>query len=318
MKPYSIDLRQKIVDAYSNQEGSYRQLAQHFRVSFSFVKRLMKRYKDTGKIEPKPHGGGQQSKLKAEHLETLRQVVEEDNDAILEELCELFYQKTQLRVSRATMGRSVEKLNLTRKKKTFYATERDTPRVRKLRQEIRQLLQQINLENLVFVDETGVNLAMTRLYARALKGKRAVGARPDGRGKNLTLVGAMALRGLVAAMTFFGGCDRNAFQTFVDKVLIPNLWPGAVVVMDNFSSHQVAGIRKAIEAVGANLIYLSPYSPDFSPIELCWSKIKEFLRSQAARHYQALDEAITAAINAIAPQDILSWFRHCGYCVPSN
>jgi hypothetical protein len=89
----------------------------------------------------------------------------------------------------------------------------------------------------VFVDETGVNLAMSRLYARALKGKRAVGDRPDGRGKNLTLVGAMALQGIVVAMTFFGGCDRYAFTTFVEKVLIPNLWAGAVVVMDNFSSH---------------------------------------------------------------------------------
>ncbi len=179
-------------------------------------------------------------------------------------------------------------------------------------------MQQIDLDNLVFVDETGVNLAMSRLYARALKGERAVGDRPDGRGKNLTLVGAMALRGMVAAMTFFGGCDRYAFQTFVEKILIPNLWTGAVVVMDNFSSHQVAGIRTAIEAAGARLVYLSPYSPDFSPIELGWSKIKEFLRTQAARSYPALDEAITAAINAIAFQDILNWFRHCGYCVPSN
>jgi putative transposase len=116
MKPYSIDLRQKIVDAYSNQEGSYRELAQRFSVSFSFVKRLLKRYKDTGKIEPKPHAGGQYSKLKPEQLEIVRQLVEEDNDAILQELCELFYQKTQLRISRATMGRTVEKLNLTRKK----------------------------------------------------------------------------------------------------------------------------------------------------------------------------------------------------------
>jgi putative transposase len=119
MKPYSIDLRQKIVDAYNNQEGSYRQLAQRFRVSLSFVKRLLKRYKDTGKIEPKPHGGGQRSKLKPQQLETVRQLVQEDNDAILEELCSSFYQKTQLRVSRATMGRIVEKLNLTRKKKQF-------------------------------------------------------------------------------------------------------------------------------------------------------------------------------------------------------
>jgi putative transposase len=117
MKPYSIDLRQKIVDAYSNQEGSYRELAQRFSVSFSFVKRLLKRYKDTGKIEPKPHAGGQYSKLKPEQLEIVRQLVEEDNDAILQELCELFYQRTQLRISRATMGRTVEKLNLTRKKK---------------------------------------------------------------------------------------------------------------------------------------------------------------------------------------------------------
>jgi transposase len=109
---------------------------------------------------------------------------------------------------------------------------------------------------------------MSRLYARALKGERAVGERPDGRGKNLTLVGAMALRGMVAAMTFFGGCDRYAFQTFVEKILIPNLWTGAVVVMDNFSSHQVAGIRTAIEAAGARLVYLSPYSPDFS--RLSW------------------------------------------------
>src|SRR5919202_6333654 len=119
MKAYSIDLRQKIVEAYNNQEGSYRQLAQRFRVSFSFVKRLLKRYKDTGKIEPKPHGGGQRSKVEPEQLEIVRQLVEEDNDAILEELRSCFYQKTQLRVSRATMGRIVQKLNLTRKKKVL-------------------------------------------------------------------------------------------------------------------------------------------------------------------------------------------------------
>jgi len=119
MKAYSLDLRQKIVEAYNNQEGSYRQLAQRFRVSFSFVKRLLKRYKDTGKIEPKPHAGGHNCKVKAEQLDIVRQLVEEDNDAILEELCSSFYQKTQLRVSRATMGRILEKLNLTRKKKRF-------------------------------------------------------------------------------------------------------------------------------------------------------------------------------------------------------
>ncbi|WP_169158227.1 transposase [Brasilonema bromeliae] len=113
---------------------------------------------------------------------------------------------------------------------------------------------------------------MTRLYARAFKGKRAHGARPDKRGKNVTVIGAIAygratlnaLRGIVAGMTFKGGTDKMAFQTYVEQVLVPNLWEGACVVMDNFSSHKVAGIQEAIEAAGAHLVYLSPYSPDFS------------------------------------------------------
>ncbi|BAZ22637.1 transposase and inactivated derivatives-like protein [Kalymmatonema gypsitolerans NIES-4073] len=159
---------------------------------------------------------------------------------------------------------------------------------------------------------------MTRLYARALKGKRAHGDRPDKRGKNVTVIGAISLRGIVGAMTFKGGTDKFAFQTFVEQVLVPNLWEGACVVMDNFSSHKVAGIQEAIEAVGAHLVYLSPYSPDFSPIENFWSKIKEFLRSQAARTYSDLDKAITAAFEEVSFNDIFAWFKHCGYCIASN
>lgn len=170
----------------------------------------------------------------------------------------------------------------------------------------------------MFVDESGINIAMTRLYARALKGKRAHGDRPDKRDKNVTVIGAIALRGIVGAMTFKGGTDKMAFQTYVEQVLVPNLWEGACVVMDNFSSHKVAGIQSLIEAVGAHLVYLSPYSPDFSPIENCWSKIKEFLRSQAARTYSSLDKAITTAFEEVSLNDIFGWFKHCGYCIASN
>ncbi|MBW4429264.1 MAG: transposase [Nostoc desertorum CM1-VF14] len=119
-------------------------------------------------------------------------------------------------------------------------------------------------------------------------------------------------------MTFTGGTNKSAFETYVNQVLVPNLWPGACVVMDNFSSHKVTGIREAIEAVGARLVYLSPYSPDFSPIENCWSKVKEFLRSQAARTYQQLDEAITNALNAVTKKDIIGWFTHCCYYIAPN
>ncbi|MDJ0800938.1 MAG: IS630 family transposase [Calothrix sp. MO_167.B12] len=187
-----------------------------------------------------------------------------------------------------------------------------------MRQEYWELIRTFELDNLVFIDESGVNIAMTRLHARSLKGQRAHGSRPDKRGKNVTIIGAIALRGIVGAMSFKGGNDRNAFETYVNKVLVPNLWKGACVVMDNFSSHKVVGIKEAIESVGAHLIYLSPYSPDFSPIENFWSKIKEFLRSQSTRIYSDLDKAITEAFETVSLSDIFGWFQHCGYCISSN
>ncbi|MDJ0774158.1 MAG: IS630 family transposase [Mastigocoleus sp. MO_167.B18] len=200
----------------------------------------------------------------------------------------------------------------------MHADEQDTDRVKKLRQEFWEIIRTFKIDNLVFIDESGVNIAMTRLHARALKGKRAHGSRPDKRGKNVTIIGAIALRGIVGAMSFKGGNDRNAFETYINKVLVPNLWKGACVVMDNFSSHKVSGIKEAIESVGANIIYLPPYSPDFSPIENCWSKIKEFLRSQATRTYSDLDKALTNAFETISSSDIIGWFKHCGYCVSLN
>jgi transposase len=111
------------------------------------------------------------------------------------------------------------------------------------------------------------------------------------------MIGAVSLQGFVASLTFLGGTDSLAFQTYVSEVLVANLWQGACVVMDNFSSHKVAGIREAIEAVGARLVYLPPCSPNFNPIENCWSKVKEFLRSKAASTYEALDQVITEAFN---------------------
>ena len=176
----------------------------------------------------------------------------------------------------------------------------------------------VKLENLVFVDATGSNLSMTRRYARAVKGQRADGDAPYQRGNNLTLIGGMALRGLVGAMTLPGATDALAVPTYIKQVLIPNLWSGACVVMDNLPAHKVAGIREAIEAVGATLVYLSPYSPDFSPIENCWSKVKEFLRARAARTYAQLDQAVTDALAAVTTKDIQGWFTHCCYYVSPN
>src|SRR4028118_1169554 len=153
------------------------------------------------------------------------------------------------------------------------------------------------------------SLSVSYSIKNCCKGSRAYSDAPYQRGSNFSLIGAMALRGMVGEMTLPGATDGLAFITYVTQILVPNLWVGACVVMDNLPAHKVTGIREAIEAVGATVIYLSPYSPDFSPIENCWSKVKEFLRARAARTYAQLDQAITDALAAVTTQEIgrASW-----------
>ena len=168
-------------------------------------------------------------------------------------------------------------------------------------------------------DETGVNLAMTRRYRRIIGGERVNDERPGNKGKNISLVGAIsdvgeAARrvGLIATMTLPGGFNTAIFLVYIEQILLPVLWVGAIVVMDNVPFHHADKIESLIESVGAKVKYLPPYSPDLSPIELCWSKIKEILRSAKARTENALNIAITNAINAISDEDAINWFNHCG------
>ena len=168
-------------------------------------------------------------------------------------------------------------------------------------------------ENLVFVDECGANLSFCRLWARSPKGLRAFGATPQNWGENVSILGALSLRGTLASMHVEGSTDGAVFLTYVRKVLAPQLWPGALVIMDNLSSHKVAGVEEAILAAGARLHYLPPYSPDLNPIEQAWSKLKSYLRSVAARSYCTLSRAISAGLNLITPADAHSFFVNCGY-----
>jgi transposase len=159
-----------------------------------------------------------------------------------------------------------------------------------------------------------VNLALIRWYARAPRGERARGTRPQKRGKNVTMIAAIALKGLVTSINLLGYTDQLTFEAFVIRHLVPHLWAGAYVLWDNSTIHSGAEIEKALESVGAKLIYLPPYSPDFNPIENCWSKVKSILRSLGARTYEALDAAIAQAFSQVSLQDIHSWFTHCCYC----
>jgi transposase len=173
-------------------------------------------------------------------------------------------------------------------------------------------MSQLDPKDFVFVDETGVNIAMTRRYGRAPKGKRVHASTPVNKGKNVTVLGALSPTGITAAMTIEGSTDTPVFLTFVQKILAPALRPGQMVIMDNLSSHKAEGVKEAIEAARAALEYLPSYSPDLSPIEECWSKFKAFLRAKAARSRE-LDQAITEAFDMITLQNARGWFAHCGY-----
>lgn len=166
---------------------------------------------------------------------------------------------------------------------------------------------------LVAVDESGSNIAMTREYARALRGERAPGRRPFGWGDNITMIGALTVSGVSAMMTVNGGTTGEVFLAFVRQLLVPSLRPGNIVLLDNLSAHKVAGVREAITAVGASVLYLPPYSPDLNPIELAWSKMKSLLRAAEARTREALEAALVTAMDAVSCRDSLGWFKHCGY-----
>ncbi len=166
---------------------------------------------------------------------------------------------------------------------------------------------------LIFVDETSASTKMARLSGRAPKGERCLAAVPHGHWKTTTFTAGLRSGGLAAPFVLDGPMDGDAFRAYVGQVLVADLTPGDVVVMDNLPAHKVHGVRQAIEAAGARLIYLPAYSPDFNPIEMAFSKLKALLRAAAARTIPDLWEAIGIAADAFAPTDCQNYFAAAGY-----
>lgn len=166
---------------------------------------------------------------------------------------------------------------------------------------------------LVFIDESGADTKMARRYGRSPRGTRCRAAIPHGHWKTTTLVAGLRLDGVTAPMVIDGAMDGEMFRAWTEQMLALTLRPGDVVIMDNLPAHKVAGVREAIEAAGARLLYLPPYSPDFNPIENAFAQIKALLRKAAARTIPALAEAIATAIDAVTPKACTSYFANAGY-----
>lgn len=168
-------------------------------------------------------------------------------------------------------------------------------------------------ERLVFIDETGLNTKMARMRGRSQRGERCHAGIPHGHWKTTTFTGALRISGMTAPMVFDGAMNADAFRAYVDQVLIPTLTPGDIVIMDNLPAHKVAGIKEAIEAAGAQLRYLPPYSPDFNPIEMAFSKLKAQLRAKAERSIESLWDAVGKVITLFEPAECANYFAACGY-----
>lgn len=174
-------------------------------------------------------------------------------------------------------------------------------------------IKNIDPEQLVFLDEMGVLLGLTRTHARSPKGRRVYDLTRFYRGEKVTVIGAITLKKVVAVMTLNGSMDSQAFEVFIEQFLVPQLWSGAVVVMDRLPAHKLSSIEPLIQSVGANVLNLSPYSPDFNPIELWWSQLKAVLR-QSPKTSKMVDVLLATAIDLLAPEHLRNWFTYCCYC----
>ena len=207
-----------------------------------------------------------------------------------------------------------QKLGLNRKKKHGVVAFAGTDRVQKLRVEYWEKMKNIEAQNLVFLDETGIMLGLARTQARSQIGTRVGGIKPFYRGAKVTAIGAISLKKVLAVMTLNDSMDGAAFSVFIEKFFCPQLWPGAVVVMDNLPAHKLTSINSMIERVGARVICLSPDSPDFNPLEMWWSQLKSFLRMFSPKTPEMIDRIIAVALSLMNPNHLRHWFTHCCYC----
>jgi transposase len=205
-------------------------------------------------------------------------------------------------------------LEVDAQKKTLAACERKEEE----RHHWREQAKELDVNKLRFIDETGSNIALTRLYARAPKGQRARGSIIRNRGKNVTLITDLTLRGFGEALIVDGSVNGELFEAYVERVLVPSLSAGEIVILDNCSIHTGEKVRQLVEAKGCQLLPLPTYSPDLTPIEEAFSKVKAILRRMGPFTRETLHQALQYALSQVSASDASGWFRHCGYSVPPS
>ena len=319
----SLDLRVRVLAAVA--AGlSHRAAAARFGVSAASISRWRRRARLEGDPGPRAAGGDRRSGRIETHRGLVLELVAQTPDITIEELRRLLAGRG-LGFGYGTVQRFPVRHGMTRKKKTGHASERDRPDVVARRQAWRDGQAGLDPARLVFIDgeadrgrrprkpPNGAKTNMAGAYGRAPRGERLRMARPRGHWKTSTFVAGLTVRGMIAPFVLDRPINRVAFETYVEKVLAPELRPGDIVVMDNLSSHKGAGVRQMIEAAGAEIRFLPPYSPDLNPIEMAFAKLKALLRQAAERTVEGLWGAIARILETFQPQECRNYFAAAGY-----
>jgi transposase len=307
MRAIPVPMRQRIVELYERGKGT-REIAQSFGFCVAAVRRVRQQFQRRGTLQPQTHLSGRRTLLTKERKQRLQDLLSDQPDATLAELgarMDRPFRTSTIDLWLRQMG--------WRYKKTLVAAEQNRPDVAEKRARWHEQLAAEQLTGLVFVDESGANTQMTRWRGRALGGQRLVACIPHGSYQTSTLIAGLRLEGPCAPWLFEGPMNGEMFLAWVAEGLVPALRAGDLVILDNLATHKIRGVREAIQAAGARLVYLPPYSPDFNPIEPMWSKIKQILRSHDPRTETDLLLAAKTAFQAISIDDCKGFFFSAKY-----
>ncbi|MGH7022610.1 MAG: IS630 family transposase [Caulobacteraceae bacterium] len=309
-KAHSDDLRVRVVEAVEA-GSSRRAAAARFQVGVSSAIRWVSLQRETGGVSPRRRGGRSRSPL-TPHTGWLLRLIGDEPDLTLETIVERIFAELGLRISEMSVRRFFKRQAITFKK-TLRAAEQDRPDVAEARERWKGGQAALDPYKLVFIDETGTNTKMVRARGRCRRGQRLIGKQPWGHWKTTTFTAALRCDGLTAPWVLGGAMDGQAFLVYIEKVLVPTLSPGDIVIMDNLPAHKSERVRVLIEAAKASLLYLPPYSPDLNPIELAFAKLKTLLRKAAERTKEGLWDRIGQVLDAFTPEECANYFRHDGY-----
>lgn len=319
MKPLSLDLRNKVVDAYDAGKGSIRVLAERFAVNKDTLRKWLLLRRRTGSLVHRPLGSRMPQKLDAQGRGQLLGLLGEKNDRTQQELAAEMGRRHGVKLSRATVGRVLARLRITRKKKTMAADERANPKVRRRRARFLRSAKELDPEKVVFLDEFGTNLAMTRASAYASEGERAFGHAPFNGDPHVTIVFALGLRGVLASFAFRGAMNQAVFEGYVKQALAPELEDGDVVIWDRLNAHSVLGAKQAVHARGATVLSLPGYAPDLNPIEESGAYVKGVVRGDEPRTLDNLFSSLGKGLRSISPSHIRGWFQdRASYLFPPS